>query len=721
MKINIFNKVVIALAFLSLAMVSCKDSVPGENPIYADVSSISPIYFSKSDGLFSINNLTDTTLFVPINRMDASAEHTYNVISSVKDESGNDADNIIKVANTVSFPAGESQANIQVDVDGIQYGVNYTIAISIDGIAESEFSNTKTVYTLNCEDPDAWELVCDTAVLVNNFWSSVLSGATITYQDVTVKRYKGTNRLRIYNEHAKALGFTAEPYPVPNKGMGGLFQWEWTNIYQMAPDAENIKGEEYGIEIDCDKYSQEGARVLKVYMPFQSLGVKLNTIESTTYNVSDVWAGSVAYNLQSASTGEPLSEAMYPIGTYDTQTGVIKFGNIAVEYMGSDELGIQLCRSEIAIYLDPSKMESDLRDLNYKNVRRAVFNSKAYLNEDGTYMSQGTKIAACIDSTTYEDWDKTFRILAPYTTGNDLFFTHDKKTGRVKFPAGQQVGSTALGGFPIKCESKTCTYTKTEKEEYYTFNMTFYYTNDEGTRYDLGTFKEQLVVGSEITYYTSNDFVRNVPIEEYEGTWKGEFTYISDLNTTLKYNVTMEMDDDWTLIIRGLAPYMEAVNEYDSSLYLEWNDEEGVFDLFPQYANSLNGYQINAMTANLDDPNSSLYQDNSLMVGFLPNGNIAFVNNPYNREEVNCLVYYTSAQGGALVEPFIPYNFVLERQESEAKPLMPEGIKTMMPWTSFRDINRNSGHSNGIPSFAFGQTTNTGYRLLNIKDNRLRR
>lgn len=720
MKIYIYNRVIIAIALFSFAIVSCLDSVPEENPTYADISCISPIYFSKSDGIFSIYNLADTALFVPIHRMDVSEDQTYNVVSTVTDEDGNDASSIIKVDDSVSFPQGESLANIHVYVDGIQYSKNYTISISIEGIEESEFSNTTTVYTLTCEDPDAWELVCDTAVLVNNFWSSILSGSSITYEGITVKRYKDTNRFRIYNDHAKVIGFTPEPYPVPNKGMGALFQWEWQFIFQMAPDADNIKGDDYGIEIDCDKYSQKGARVLKAYMPFQSLGVKLNNIESTTYNVTDVWAGSVAYNLQSATTGEPLTEAMYPIGTFDTQTGVMKLGNIAVEYMGSAELGIQLCRSEIALYLDPNRMEMDYRDLNYKNVRRATFNSKAYLDDSGAYMSQGTKVAACVD-TTYEDYDKTFRILAPYTTGNDLFFTHDKTTGRVKFPAGQQVGSTALGGYPIKCESKTCSYTKTEKEEYYTFNMTFYYTNDEGTRYDLGTFKEQLVLGSEITYYTSDDLVHDVPIEEYVGTWQGEFTYIQDLNTTVKYNLNIEMDDDWTLIVRGLAPYMESYNGYDSSLYLEWNDELGVFDLYPQFANTYNGYQISAMTANLDDPNSNLYQDNSLLVGFLENGNIAIVNNPNNREEVNCLVYFTSAQGGALVEPFIPYNLVLERQETEARAVMPEGIKTMMPWTSFREINRRSGHSNGTPSFAFGQTTSSGYKLLNLQEQKLRR
>lgn len=701
MKTTIYNRLAFVATVISLFVASCKDQVPEENPTYATMDKTSDIYFTHREGEFTISDLSDTTLFVPVKRLNCSEEKTYGVISHVTDESGQDVSNIIKVDDHVSFAAGEEKADVKVLIDGIEYGVNYTLEVGIEGVAESEFSTTSCKYNIFCEDPDDWKLVCDTAVFVNNFWSSILSGATVSYENITVKRYADTNRFRIY-------------------GLPAIFQYEWQVLFDLGPDTELIKDAEYGIEIDCDKYSEEGARMKKVYMPFQSLGVRLNSLTGTTYNVSDVWAGSVAYNLSSASTGEPMTEGMYPLGTYDTVTGVFKFGNIAVEYQGCDELGINLCHGETALYLDPSKMEIDVRDLQYKNVRRAIFKSKAYLNDDGTFMNQGTKVAVCIDEN-YEDAGITYRINAPYTASADLYFTHNKANGRVKFLPGQIVGSTALGGYPILCESKTSTYTKTDKEEFYTFNMTFYYINDEGTRFDLGTFKEELELGSEITYYGADDLVRDVPIDDYVGIWQGEFTYIQDFNYTAKFNVTIDKDDDYTLAIRGLSPYMESSYGYDSTLYLEWNDETGVFDLFPQYANTYNSYQINAYSANLDDPNSDLYQDNNLRVGFLENGNIAFVNNPDNKNEVNCIVYYTPASGGALVEPFVPYNIVFERQSDiEAKAIIPNDVRTMIPWSNFRNIGRSSGRSNGHPSFSFCQEVGK-YHLLNIKDSGLSR
>lgn len=688
MKSYIYSTILLLAAVLGFT--ACSDSVPGEDFGDSPAVNTDGVFFYTANSAYMAKAKNDT-IKLAVGRSKISAAQSYQLVTTVTDSMGSDARNRVVIPETVSFAAGESVDSIMVVMQELDYDVQYTVQISVADNDATPYANCSQKFTVMCEDPDAWEVMSKSAIFVNNFWSSILSGSTTIYGGVTVKKYRNKNLFRIY-------------------GLPNTFREEWTSYFQLAPDCEvTVDAETYPIEFDCDKYSEPNARVKKLYMPFQSLGVKLGNLSGTQYNCDEVWAGSVAHNLMSASTGDYMTEAMYPLGTYDTQKGVFKFGKIAVDY-GDGGFGIQLCNSETALYLDEKDMETDIRDLLYTNIRRATFKSTAYLADDGSYMNQGTKLGKCSDEE-YEDAEYTFRISAPYTAGHDLYFTH--KNGRVKFLDAQLTGSTALGGYPIYCEAKTAQYVKTEKEEKYVFDMTFYYTNDRGERYDLGTFTEQLVLGSTITYYTADDLIPGKSIDEYVGDWVGEFVYVSDQNTTVRANVSIRKDDKYTLIIRGLAPYMESQNGYDSSLYLDWNDETGMFDFMPQYANTFNQYQINVYMANLDDPNSELYDAYNLRVGMLKDGRLAFVNNPDNAVAVNCAVFYTPASGGALVEPFIPYNLVLERQTEEAKPSrMPGYVNCMMPWSGFSNTNRVNRHSNGTPVFSMGNGSSNKLKFL---------
>lgn len=658
-----------------MAMASCADSVPSDDLGASPACDNVGVYFLQEElNSVKLKGQTDT-LTIVMGRAKTEEATSCNLNVEMRNSQG--AVELVKEVDPVSFGRGEAEDTVRLAVGPLAYGENYTVDLSLDESLVSPYAKSQMSFTVYCEDPDAWELLTDSAIFVNNFWSCILSNSTITYKNVTIKKYRGKDIFRIYD-------------------LPAAFQREWQEYYQMALNCKPTLTGEEGLEIDCEKYSDPKKPIKKLYMPFQSLGVELGPIEGSSYTVGEVWAGSVAYNLQSASTGTYLTEGQYPLGTYDSANGVFKFGKIAVDL--GDDLGIQLCNSEIAIYLDESKLETDLHDLLYKNERRAVFKSTAYLNEDGSYVEQGTKIARCV-SEEYEDANKTFRITAPYVSGYDLYFVQEGK--RVTFPSGQVTGSTSLGGYPILCESKTCSYVKTDSTEYYKFPMTFYYVNEMGTRYDLGTFNERLDVGSVITYYTPDSLVRDKSIDEYVGTWLGEFVYVQDLNMTVEAQVTIEKDDDYTLVIRGLSPYMEAQYGYDSSLYLDWNDETGLFEFVPQYANTYNGYQINALLANLDDPNSYLYDNGKLIVGFTKDGRLAFVNDPENERlvgtDLNCIVFYTTASGGSLVEPFIPYNLVLTRAKVEDE-VVPAFIKshkytTMLPWSSFGSLQKLGGHT----------------------------
>lgn len=696
------KKIITATFHLCLValMTACSDSVPSEDFGPSPEANTDGVFFHAANTVYMAKAKNDT-IHLTIGRSKTSSAQSYQFVTNVTDSTGTDAKNHIIVPESVSFGSGEDRHDIDIIMTDLDYDMPYTVEMKVSDKDATPYATGTQKFTVTCEDPDAWEVVTKKAVFVNNFWSSILSGSTTMYGNVTVKKYRGKNIFRIYD-------------------LPMAFREEWTQYYQMAPDCElTVDAQTYPIEIDCDKYSQPNSRIKKVYMPFQSLGVKLGELSGSPYTVGEVWAGSVAYNLMSATTGDYISEAMYPLGTYDTQTGVFKFGKIAVDY-GDDAFGIQLCQGETALYLDESKMEVDIRDLLFTNIRRATFNSKAYLDQNGYYMSQGTKLGQCSDSE-YEDAQYTFRIQAPYTAGHDLYFTH--KNGRVKFLDGQLTGSTTLGGYPIYCESKTSSYIKNDQEEKYVFNMNFYYINDKSERYDLGTFEEELVMGSTITYYTADDLIRDKSIDEYVGEWSGEFVYVSDQNTTVRANVSIKKDDQYTLIIRGLAPYMESQNGYDSSLYLDWNDETGTFDFLPQYANTFNQYQINVYTADLDNPNSELYDLYNLRVGFLKDGRLAFVNNPDNAVPVNCAVFYTPASGGALVEPFVPYNLVLERVSETAKPShMPSLASNMVPWSSFKKISNTNRHSNGTPVFNMGgSNASNALKLLKMKKTNLMR
>lgn len=682
MKSYIYSAMMLLAAVFGLA--ACSDAVPGED--FGDSPAVNSdgVFFYTANSAYMAKAKNDT-IKLAVGRTKTSAAGSYQLMAAVSDSTGTDARNHVDVPEAISFGAGQDKDSIMIVMKDLDYDMPYTIQLSVADKDATPYANCTQKFNVMCEDPDAWELMTDKAVFVNNFWSAILSGSTTVYGGVKVKKYRNKNVFRIY-------------------GLPATFREEWTTYFELAPDCElTVDAETYPIEFDCDKYSDANARVKKLYMPFQSLGVKLGALSGSSYVGDEVWAGSVAYNLKSASTGEFMSEAMYPLGTYDTQKGVFKFGKIALD-TGDGAFGIQLCNSETALYLDEKDMETDVQDLLYTNIRRATFKSKAYLNDDGSYMNQGTKLGQCIDAE-YEDAPYTFRISAPYTAGHDLYFTH--KNGRVKFLDGQLTGSTALGGYPIYCEAKSATYVKSDKEEKYQFAITFYYVNDRGERYDLGTFDEELVLGSKITYYTADDLVPGKSIDDYVGEWSGEFVYVSDQNTTVRANVTITKDDRYTLIIRGLAPYMEANNGYDSSLYLDWNDKTGMFDFMPQYANTFNQYQINVYMANLDDPNSELFDAYNLRVGMLKDGRIAFVNNPDNAVAVNCAVFFTPASGGALVEPFIPYNLVLERVTSESKPSsMPSYVKSMVPWGGFSNMKHRNSHSNGTPVFNMGGGAN---------------
>lgn len=686
------NKIFTYLA-AGMAFASCADSVPsedfGESPACENVG----IYFLQEElNSVKLKDVTDTISIV-MGRINTGEATTCPLHINMSSEQDGEVQ-LFTQLDQITFAQGESTDTVKFSVGPLNYGVNYNIDLSLDADVVSPYAKSQMSFNVYCEDPDAWEAFCDSAIFVNNFWSCVLSGSTIQYNNIEIKKYRGKNIFRIY-------------------GLPTIFQREWQEYFQMAPNCKQTVTDDEGLEIDCEMYSDPNKPIKKLYMPFQSLGVDLGALDGSSYTVGEVWAGSVAYNLQSASTGDYLTEGQYPLGTYDPANGVFKFGKIAVD-MG-DDLGIQLCNSEIAIYLDPSKLEVNLYDLLYKNERRGVFKSRAYLNEDGSYVEQGTKIARCV-SEDYEDANKTFRITAPYVSGYDLYFVQEGK--RVTFPSGQITGSTSLGGYPILCESKTCSYVKTDSTEYYKFPMTFYYVNESGKRYDLGTFDERLDVGSTITYFTPDSLVRDKSIDDYVGKWIGEFVYVQDLNYTVESEVTIEKDDDYTLVIRGLSPYMEAQYGYDSSLYLDWNDETGMFEFVPQYANTYNGYQINALLANLDDPNSYLYDNGKLRVGFTQDGRIAFVNDPENEEtvgsELNCIVFYTTASGGSLVEPFIPYNFVLTRAADEAEvpaQLMKADVSTMIPWSTFGSMQKLGRHTVLKTNFSSAREVGGGYKL----------
>lgn len=686
---TIIAKSLTALTILTAAaLTACTDAVPSEDFGPSPEANTDGVFFYSANTAIMAKAKTDTLRFA-IGRAKTAAAQSYHLTTSATDSAGNDARNNIIIPETVTFAAGQDVDSISIIIKDIDYDCDYTVEMSLGDEAATPYANSTHKFTVKCEDPDAWELFTSKAVFVNNFWSSILSGSTTMYKNVKVKKYKGRDIFRIYD-------------------LPATFRAEWTEYYQLAPDCElTVDPETYPIELDCEKYSDPKARVKKLFMPFQSLGVKLGTLEGMT-TAGEIFAGSVAYNLQSAATGEPISEAMYPIGTYDTKTGVMAFGNIATDF--SDEIvGIRLCQSQTYLYLDENNVEQDIQNMLYKNLYRATFNSTAYLDESGQYMSQGTKIARCIDED-YEDAPYTYRISAPYTANHDLYFTH--KNGRVKFLDNQMTGSTALGGYPIMCEAKTATYTETAEKKAYNFEMVFYYTNDKSERYNLGTFHEELVVGSEISYFSAADLVPGKSIDDYVGKWKGDFTYVSDQNTGITSEVTISKDDDYTLIIRGLSPYMESNYGYDSSLYLEWNDETGVFDFFPQYANTFNQYQINVYMGNLDDPAGELYDNQSLRVGLLKDGRMAFVNNPDNDYEVNCAVFYTPASGGALVEPFIPYNLVLTRvEDTQAKPNYPKNVQTMIPCRHPSQVRGNNNKSYGHPAFTMGSGTVGGVKL----------
>lgn len=687
------NKTLTAIAGMAaLLLTACADSVPSEDFGNSPEVNTDGVFFYSANSAY-MAKAKDDAFKLAIGRTKCGETKNYRIISTVTDSEGADASDCVSVSDVTSFAAGEDTDSIIVEMKNLKYDQPYHVELSISADDATPYANSTYSFTISCEDPDAWEMLTEKAVFVNNLWSCILSGSTTMYKNVKVKKYKGKDIFRIYD-------------------LPATFRAEWTTYYQLAPDCElTVDPLTYPIEIDCEKYSDPKSRVKKLFMPSQSLGVKLGTLEGLT-TTGEVFAGSVAYNLSSASTGEVINEAMYPIGTYDTKTGVMKFGKIFVDF-GDEKVGIQLCNSETALYLDENNVEQNIHDMHYKNIRRATFKSKAYLEETGEYMSQGTKLARCIEED-YEDAEYTYRISAPYTAGNDLYFTH--KNGRVKFLDEQLTGSTALGGYPIYCESKNSTYSEVDGKGVYTFNMTFYYINSSSERYDLGTFKEELVLGSEINYYSAEDLIPNKSIDDYVGKWKGDFTFVNDQNSTVTSNVTITKEDDYTLVIRGLAPYMESNYGYDSSLYLDWNDETGTFDFMPQYANTYNQYQINVYMANLDNPDSELYDNNNLRVGFLNDGRLAFVNNPDNTFEVNCAVFYTPASGGALVEPFIPYNLVLERVEegSTAKPHFPKAT-IMQTCRTPAQLRTNNQRSFGRPVFSLSTATGNGIKYNTIK------
>lgn len=695
-------KKIFALALPFLALASCTDSVPSEDFGPSPVCDNEGVYFFQEDlKSLKLKDVTDTISIV-MGRLNTEKETNCPLHINMSTPEGQVA--LVREQDDISFLRGENVDTVRFVVGPLAYGVNYDIDLTLDESVVSPYAKSQMSFSVYCEDPNAWETFCDSAIFVNNFWSCILSGSTISYKNVEIKKYRGKNIFRIY-------------------GLPTLFQREWQEYFEMAPNCNLTRSDDEGLEIDCEMYSDPNKAIKKVYMPFQSLGVNLGKLDGTNYTVSEVFAGSVAYNLQSASTGEYMTEGQYPLGTYDPANGVFKFGKIAVDL--GDDLGIQLCQSEIAIYLDESKLETDLRDLLYKNEKRGVFKSRAYLNEDGSYVEQGTKIARCV-SENYEDANKTFRISAPYVSGYDLYFIQEGK--KVSFPSDQITGSTSLGGYPILCESKACSYVKTDSTEYYRFPMSFYYVNESGKRFDLGTFDEYLEVGSTITYFTPDSLVANRPIDDYVGKWLGEFVFVSDLNYTVEAEVTIEKDDDYTLVIRGLSPYMEAQYGYDSSLYLDWNDETGMFEFVPQYANTYNGYQINALLANLDDPNSYLYDNGKLRIGFTKDDRIAFINDPDNQEtigtDLNCIVYYTTASGGSLVEPFIPYNLVLTRVEddaSNAPAFMTSKVSSMLPWSSFGSLQKLGHHTVLHPNFGGQEGVSSGRHIIKPGFPRFRR
>ena len=169
-----------------MALTGCVDTVPSDDRGSSPEGNTLGLFFVQSDlNSVKLKDVTDT-LSIVMGRVQTDEAVTSKV--NVTMSSGGGEVNLVQKVDEVHFEAGEQTDTIQLVVGPLAYGVNYTIDLGVDESLSTPYANSDLSFTVYCEDPDAWEVLSDSAIFVNNFWSCILSNSTVTYKNLLIKR-----------------------------------------------------------------------------------------------------------------------------------------------------------------------------------------------------------------------------------------------------------------------------------------------------------------------------------------------------------------------------------------------------------------------------------------------------------------------------------------------------------------------------------------------------
>ena len=249
-----FNFIYLFLAVVGvLSLASCEHKYADYTPGSTDKNM--GVYFPSTAAL--VVTAEDTSVEIPVARLNAEAEATISLRASDVDESG-----LFTIPKEVKFAAGEAESKIVITFDGTQLvpGVKYPVMIKLEEEQASAYAISE--YTFNITIPEPW-VSYGTGVYFDDFLNILedgIPGGLGTYVEFEVHA-DNPKRIRVVNP------FSMEVFANLWGGVPGYLQWNSEENHYLEfdiTDSENVLVETF-YELPF-KINFSDAGLLQAYM-----------------------------------------------------------------------------------------------------------------------------------------------------------------------------------------------------------------------------------------------------------------------------------------------------------------------------------------------------------------------------------------------------------------------------------------------------------------------
>lgn len=619
-----------------LGLSACVKEAPKYEP--AEKPSTAEVYFSSD--LASNYDIAPSPSFfvVTVNRANSSEDYTASISAT--------ADPAFSVPSTVNFSAGLTGAALKIAydpdklVDGTKYKFELKTASEASQYGSNVYSFTAT-FTAPKEGSDWEPYMTSTPAFVENIMKIYSSSIDTHTFDCYVEKFNGKAIYRIVNPMSVKV-VDGKKYLNPYYDESGSKDGIWP--------AEFLNTDDYYITLDMDGsiYAEEIGGELKpgdVYIAGSNLNFQWE--DDGPFNIISciAWPTCVDYG-----AGELL-------GKYDEAKNCIVFNDYLL--CAGNSIWAWPTYAGVPtsyLYFDKTLMKEDYNEYDTQDWASGVVSSTLFGEPDNPYVF-ASDVKYWIDESIEEGNNCVYFLPDYFQDGKGLAFmapdpdslkdgdeitdvANEQEVGDVfgtNLYTNVKKGTVSIGedGFPV-----------------FDVQIDVFATQDGVRVLDYGKFDENIAINAFVEIYTDEDVLPAESKADFLGTYtykSNDYYYadggIVDGSTLVVIEDAGEDEDgDW-VAITGLSGYDEPDTIYgtyeDGFIYITGQMLEGKM------------YGFETAFAPINSKTFMYYMNESLMLGFVPNGKLALVNTPGGECNGG---YFFCSQGGFSIQ----WNYIFE-------------------------------------------------------------